>query len=314
MDFPVIICTYNRSINLPTCLGNLVRQEGVDGLEWEVLVVDNNSSDDTRGVVERLGTELPVPIRYTFEPEQGLNHARNRGVKDSHSKYFSFVDDDILVKPDWLASIYRALEDQDADAVGGRIHLDPDIQLPPWVTPEVKGFLGWQDYGEEPFRMDGVLQYPYGGNMAFNRRVVEKIGFFNPKVGRRGKGRKSGELFKGAETDYFHRLAKIDDPRIFYEPAAIVYHQVLPHQLERKYLLTIHYNAGFQKAYYDDQEFGRRLLGVPLFLYPQLARANAKYLRQLATTGPHRAFRQLMTIGHFLGTMGGYRKASRDGA
>ncbi|ALP54075.1 hypothetical protein Tel_13560 [Candidatus Tenderia electrophaga] len=312
MDFTVIICTYNRSGNLPVCLDHLARQEGVEGLDWEVLVVDNNSSDDTRQVVERLAETLPIRIRYSFEAEQGLNNARNHGVNDSGGKYFCYVDDDILVKSDWLAALYEALEQNDADAVGGRIHLDPDIKLPPWVTPEVWGFLGYQDYGEEPFRMDGVVQYPYGGNMSFNRRVVDKIGLFNPKVGRKGQGRKRGELFKGAETDYFHRLAATDDARIFYQPKAIVYHQILPHQLERKYFLTIHYNAGFQKAYYDEKQFGRRLFAVPLFLYPQFARAGGKYLWQLATRGPHRAFRQLMTVGHFLGTMKGYRKAYQE--
>jgi hypothetical protein len=100
--------------------------------------------------------------------------------------------------------------------------------------------------------------------------------------------------------------------QVQYEPGAIVYHQVLPHQLERKYLLTIHYNAGFQKAFYDGTSFRRRILGIPPFIYPQFARATGKYLGQLVTRGPDEAFRQLMTVGHFLGTMAGYRKAYRE--
>lgn len=313
MDFTVIICTYNRSQNLPQCVARLESQERVAGLEWDVLIVDNNSSDDTRDAVERMAAKSPIRIRYAFEPQQGLNHARNHGVRASDGKYFCFVDDDILVRPDWLAALYGALDTNDADAVGGRIHLDPELTLPAWITPEVRGFLGYQDYGEEPFRMDGRSKYPYGGNMAFNRRVVSRIGLFDPKLGRKGHGRKRGELFKGAETDYFHRLAAAGDARIFYAPGAIVYHQVLPHQLEQRYLLTIHYNAGYQKAYYDGEEYRRRLLGVPLFLFPQFARATGKYLAQLLTRGPDNAFRQLMTVGNFIGTMAGYRKASREG-
>ena len=148
--------------------------------------------------------------------------------------------------------------------------------------------------------------------MSINRRVVDRIGMFNPKLGRKGEGRNRSELFKGAETDYFHRLAATGNARIFYEPNAIVYHQVQPHQLQRKYLLTIHYNAGLQKAFYDGTSYPRRLLGVPLFIYPQFARAAGKYLVQLVSRGPARAFRQLMTAGHFLGTMAGYRKAFRE--
>jgi glycosyltransferase involved in cell wall biosynthesis len=312
MDFSVIICTYNRSHNLPNCIDYLARQQGVENFDWEVLIVDNNSSDNTRQVVEDLARKSPLRLRYVFEPQQGLNYARNRGIEESDSRYFCYVDDDILVDPHWLAALYQALETKDADAVGGRIHLDPDIKLPPWITPEVQGFLGYQDYGEEPFMMDGKSQYPYGGNMSINRRVVDRIGMFNPKLGRKGEGRSRNELFKGAETDYFHRLAATGNARIYYEPGAIVYHQVLPHQLERKYLLTIHYNAGFQKAFYDGTPFQRRMLGIPLFIYPQFARATGKYLGQLVTRGPDEAFRQLMTVGHFLGTMAGYRKAYRE--
>jgi len=312
MDFTVIICTYNRSHNLANCIDYLASQQGAEDFEWEVLIVDNNSSDNTRQVVEQLARKSPLRLRYTFEPQQGLNYARNRGIEESDSRYFCYVDDDILVDSNWLAALYQTLDSKDADAVGGRIHLDPEIKLPPWITPDVQGFLGYQDYGEQSFMMDGKSQYPYGGNMSINRRVVDRIGIFNPKLGRKGEGRSRSELFKGAETDYFHRLAATGNARIYYEPGAIVYHQVLPHQLERKYLLTIHYNAGFQKAFYDKSSFRRRMLGIPLFIYPQFARATAKYLRQLISRGPHQAFRQLMTVGHFLGTMAGYRKSYRE--
>ena len=316
MDFTVIICTYNRSSNLASCLGALVEQKGTEGIEWEVLVVDNNSTDDTSEVVAKLSRDLPIRVRYVKEPEQGLNHARNRGISSSTSTYFTFVDDDIRVCPGWLAALYEAFRLNDADAVGGRIHLDPAVKLPPWVVPgtEIAGFLGYQDFGDEPFRMDGRSKYPFGGNMSFNRRVVDRIGVFNPKLGRKGEGRKRGELFKGAETDYFHRLADTGDARIFYEPRAIVYHRVLPHQLQQRYFLTIHFNAGFQKAFYDGKSYERRALGVPLFLYPQVTRATAKYVGQLLTGGPDRAFRQLMTVSHFLGTMSGYRRAQTPSA
>jgi glycosyltransferase involved in cell wall biosynthesis len=313
VDFTVIVCTYNRSHNLDSCLASLAAQEGLEGIDWEVLVVDNNSSDDTPATVERLGRELPIRLRYVREPQQGLNHARNRGVTSSQSAHFTFVDDDIRVGPGWLAALHQAFLQNDADAVGGRIHLDPAIDLPSWIVPgsEIAGFLGYQDFGDRPLRLDGKSRYPFGGNMSFHRRVVARIGLFDPKLGRKGQGRKRGELFKGAETDYFHRLAGTGDARIFYEPRAIVYHRVLPHQLQKRYFLTIHYNAGFQKALYDGRDFQRNVLGIPLFLYPQLTRAVGRYFGLLATRGSDQAFRQLMTVAHFLGTMAGYRNARK---
>jgi glycosyltransferase involved in cell wall biosynthesis len=307
VDFTVIICTYNRSGNLPSCLAALARQEGAGGIDWEALVVDNNSSDETPAVVEKLSRDLPIKVRY---------HARNRGVSSSNGTHFTFVDDDIHVSPRWLAALHDAFGRTDADAIGGRIHLDPSIALPPWVAPgsETSGFLGYQDFGDQSFRMDGKSKYPFGGNMSFHRRVVERIGLFDPKLGRKGEGRKRGELFKGAETDYFHRLAARGDARIFYEPRAIVYHRVQPHQLRQRYFLTIHYNAGYQKAFYDARAFRRRMFGVPLFLYGQLTRAVGRYLGLLVMRGPSLAFRQLMTVGHFLGTMAGYRSARKEAA
>lgn len=293
-----------------TCLGALSRQQGVEGLAWEVLVVDNNSSDDTRKTVERLAGELPINIRYSFEPQQGLNYARNRGAQEAKGEYFCFVDDDIHVSQKWLKALFETLKSNDADAAGGRIHLDDSIELPGWIKPEMYGFLGYQDFGDEPFQMDGMKKYPFGGNMAFHRRVIEKIGLFNPKLGRKGSGQKRSELFKGAETDYFHRLATAGG-RVFYAPEAIVYHQILPFQLTKRYFRTIHYNAGFQKALTDDAAYPRTMLGAPLFLYNQLVRNTWRYLVQLLTKGPDWAFRQQMTAGHFLGMVLGYVQRRR---
>jgi glycosyltransferase involved in cell wall biosynthesis len=312
MDFSVIVCTFNRAGNLPRCLGALARQQGVAQMTWEVLVVDNNSTDDTRAAVARLACELPITVNYAHEKQQGVNYARNTGIRASSGIYFSYVDDDIEVSPQWLSSLYSNFVANDADAVGGRIHLDPNTTLPKWIRDdETKGFLGFQDFGDESFRMDGRRRYPYGGNMAFHRRVVARIGYFNPLLGRKGEGRKRSELFKGAETDYFHRLADSGDVCIRYEPNAIVFHQVQPFQLRKKYFRTIHSNAGYQRAFYDASEFPRTILGVPRYLYTMLLSSMFEYLRQLLVSGPDVAFRQQMTVGHMIGTMLGYHRRTR---
>jgi glycosyltransferase involved in cell wall biosynthesis len=277
-----------------------------------VLVVDNNSSDDTREVVVRLARELPIEIRYAHEPEQGLNYARNSGIRQSRGRLFGYVDDDIEVCPDWLAALHACFVAHDADAVGGRIHLDPATVLPDWIRDdETKGSLGYQDFGDAGFRMDGQRRYPFGGNMSFHRRVVERIGSFNPRLGRKGAGQKRSELFKGAETDYFHRLAASGDARIYYEPRAIVYHQVQAFQLRKTYFRTIHSNAGFQRAFFDDRTFPHTILGVPRYMYAMLLNNVGRYLKQLVTHGPDFAFRQQMNVGHMIGTMLGYHRRAR---
>jgi glycosyltransferase involved in cell wall biosynthesis len=312
MDFTVIICTYNRSNNLPDCFKALEDQQNVEELDWEVLLVDNNSSDDTKEVVMNYANKSMIKIRYVHEKQQGLNYARNLGMREVRGEYFSYVDDDILVNKVWLRSIYDAFINNNADAVGGRIHLDKSIKLPKWILPDMYGFLGYQDLGEVPFQMDGKKNYPFGGNMAFSRKITKKVGLFNPKLGRKGEGKARKELFKGAETDYFHRLSDIENHRIFYAPDAIVYHQIQDFQLEKKYFRTIHFNAGFQKAFFDDTSYNRLIAGVPLFLYGQFFRNAGKYLVQVIQKGSDQAFRQQMTTGNFLGMILGYHKKYKD--
>jgi glycosyltransferase involved in cell wall biosynthesis len=310
MDLSVIICTYNRADMLEGCLECLASQQGVEQLDWEVVVVDNNCTDGTPALVDRLSRRLPIRLRSVREPQQGLNYARNRGVDCTRGTYFAFIDDDILVDAGWLCAIYTALVGHDADAVGGRIHLPQTVVLPSWIAPEMYGFLGFQDFGDNPFLMDGQQRYPFGGNMAFHRRVVQRIGLFNPRLGRRGAGTTRAEVFKGAETDYFHRLAAAGG-RIHYQPLAIVYHRIKPFQLEKRYFRAIHFNAGYQQAYHAESHHGRHVFGMPLFLFPQTLRAASKYLRLLVTVGPDRAFRQQMAVGHFLGMLQGYARRGR---
>ncbi len=316
MDFTVVICTYNRFKNLPMCIEALERQQNADKINWEVLFVDNNSTDKTKATIAELIKKSTLKIRYAFESSQGLNHARNLGIKESKGKYLAYLDDDITVSEKWLNSIYQSLVTNDADATGGRIHLDPAVVLPSWITknPEMYGFLGFQDYGDKALQVDGIKQYPFGGNMAFSRAVVDRIGLFNTKLGRKGEGSKKNELFKGAETDYFHRLSALDGTKIFYAPDAIVYHHILPHQLTKQYFLTIHRNAGYQKAFNDSNEYSRRFLGAPLFIFPQTTRAIGKYVVQMLTEGMDYAFRQRMTIAHFFGTLSGYFNKHRKSA
>ncbi len=312
MDLSVVICTYNRCHNLEACFDHLARQEGVTDLDWEVVLVDNNSSDDTRTVTEAYAARSPLNLRYTFCPEQGLSHARNHGIGEARGERIVFIDDDIRVTPGWLRAIHDTFVEHDCDAVGGRIHLEIPLEdLPRWIRPDMYGFLGYQDFGDEPYRLDGFKEFPFGGNMAIHRRVFERIGRFDTAMGRKGAGTRKEELFKGEETDFFHRLAA-GGGVIWYQPEALVRHKVLPHQLRRRFFLTLHHNAGILKARKDETAYPNTILGIPRFQFWLLARAVGKYLRQTATSGPDAAFRQLMNVVYFLGMIEGYHRRWRN--
>ncbi len=311
MELSVILCTYNRCHNLKPCLAALARQEGVDGVAWEVVVVDNNSTDATRATVESIAAEGPIRIRYTFEGEQGLSAARNRGIQEAAGRYLCFIDDDIEVTPGWLAALYHCFQDFRCDAVGGPIHLHPPRPLPTWIRPDMQGFLGFRDLGAEQRRLDGRHEFPFGGNMAFDRRVVERIGLFDTELGRKGEGRCREELFKGEETDYFLRLAAAGGT-IYYAPGALVFHQVLEHQLHKRFFRALHYNAGILSARRDPERYPRTVAGVPLFLLRQLLRAALRYGWLVARHGPSHAFRQQMNVGYFVGRVVGYARQQRE--
>jgi len=313
VDISVIVCTFNRADNLPECVAHLDRQNDLTGVEWEVVIVDNNSTDDTADVVTDLQSRSAASIRYVFEAEQGLSAARNRGIAETASPYLCFIDDDIRVEPQWLRAVFDGFKERSADAVGGRILVQSAAPVPAWINEDMRGFLGHRDLGNEPHYMDGVTEFPFGGNMALSRRIIEQVGGFDTRMGRKGEGKKRQELFKGEETDYFRRVAAAGG-RLYYVPDATVHHKILPHQLKKQFFRTIHFNAGYQRALLDEVRYPRCVFHIPLFLFRQTGTAAARYVSQLITKGPSSAFRQQMNVGYFFGMMMGYARRPRGSA
>lgn len=307
MDISIIICTYNRSENLKDCFDCLASQEITDNFSWEVVLVDNNSSDDTKQFVGDYAKQCGFTLRYSFESKQGLSHARNHGINDSNGDILIFIDDDIRVCVNWLQSIYTTFKAHQCDAVGGRIHIESPAKLPKWIKPDMYGFLGYQDFGSDPHPMDGYIESPFGGNMAIRRSAFDKIGLFDTELGRKGTGLKKEELFKGEETDLFHRLADAGG-KLYYQPDALVLHKILAHQLKPGFFLTLHNNAGILQASKDQNEYRRTFAGIPLFIFPQFVQSIGKYLQLLFTKGLYSSFRQLMNVAYFWGMMCGFYK------
>ena len=181
----VVICTYNRCSDLAAALDAVLRQDGAP--PYEVLLVDNNSTDGTRALVSALLPEHPH-LRYLFEPVQGLPVARNTGIRAAGAPIIAFTDDDILVGRDWVASVARAFEQHpEADIIGGRvIPRWPATGLPAWFTPQQLAPLAVQDKGEQPVILSRENAAPclIGANFSFRRSAFEKAGLFDPEFTR----------------------------------------------------------------------------------------------------------------------------------
>ncbi len=271
MDISVVICTYNRSRHLNNILNSLVEQEVSEELLWEIVVIDNNSVDDTKDVVKGFELKTPIPVKYFTEEKQGLSHARNRGIVESKGKYVAFTDDDAIAGKNWVASLHQGLVKYGCECVGGKIFLKTDKELPGWLSKELWGFLGYLDYGDEEINFDNV-RYPFGGNMVFARDFFAKTGYFNPNYGRTGN-----KDFGGDEYELFTRFLA-SGGKGMYIPAAIVYHVIGPEKLQKQYFRKLHFRAGEQKALNESVEYKRTVYGIPLFIFPQLFRSTVKYI------------------------------------
>lgn len=134
MRISVILCTYNRAQSLVNALESVATQTLPESVEWEVLVVDNNSRDQTRDVVEDFCRRHTPRFRYVFEPNQGLCYARNSGVREARGDVLAFVDDDVTVEPGWLDNLTAPLRNGEWAGSGG-------MTLPPEIFTPLVGWL-----------------------------------------------------------------------------------------------------------------------------------------------------------------------------
>ena len=184
LKISVVICTYNRSESLKRTLTSVGEMTGMEPGVWELLIVDNNSNDDTRVVVEKFIGTLKVDCRYVFEAKPGLSNARNRGIREARGESIAFTDDDVLVDPDWLRNVLGEFENADVACIGGKI-------LPIWEKPCPKclqghllNFLSLQDLGEEKIKLAKPLIW--GANLAIRSAMFRKYGVFDARLGHSG--------------------------------------------------------------------------------------------------------------------------------
>ncbi len=235
----VILCTYNRSQSLAMAMESVAASVIPDAVEWEVLVVDNNSTDQTREVVEGFCRRLPSRFRYMLEPKQGKSNALNSGIRAATGHLLAFMDDDVIVEPTWLVNLTTPLYNGDWSGTGGRILSQEIIEAPPWLAMEgprsLSGMLALFDLGDK----SGELNCPpFGTNMAFKKALFDKYGDFRTDM-----GPCPGSEIRNEDTEFGRRVLAAGE-RLWYEPSAIVYHAVPKSRLTKKYLLRFWFDHG----------------------------------------------------------------------
>lgn len=299
MDASVVVCTYNRHESLAETLDAIALQRVPDGFAWELTVVDNNSRDATRETVERFIASHPgLKVSYLFEGQQGLSHARNRGIAAATGEYLVFTDDDVLPAADWLATLVQGMREHDCAAAGGMIEPLWLAPPPPWLTERFHGFLAVRTDSEGPKEVRTEEAMPFGASLAFRRSVFAQVGVFDPRLGRKGQ-----VLAGGEEIDVLMRVVR-HGGRVMYFPNARVRHKVEAFRLSKRYFRRWRYQCSRNEAS-SLPASGRRIGGVPLYLLPQLMRAAWKAAVMRVTAPADAAFRQEMIVWHFLGLISG---------
>ncbi len=171
----VILCTYNRGKDLCRALESLAAQRLPAFVNWEILVVDNGSSDNTREIVEAYCARYPGRFRYVLEPHPGKSYALNTGISKSQGEILAFTDDDATFAPDWLYNLTSSLHDGQWAGAGGRTLPSQPFTPPRWLS--LKGAFDMSgivaatfDKGDQPVHLDDA---PYGVNMAFRKKVFD---------------------------------------------------------------------------------------------------------------------------------------------
>ena len=242
LDFTVAIPTYNGANRLPLVLEKLRSQINTENISWEVIIVDNNSSDNTSKIVQDYQSRFSefVSIRYLFEPQQGAAFARLKAIKEAKGTYIGFLDDDVLPDKNWIYAAYSFCQAHpQAGAVGGQIHGDFEVEPPPEYK-RVYPFLSIREHGSKPRLFEpNKLNLPTTASLVVSKKVWnESFPEHLTLSGRVGSSMVASEDYE--LLLYIHK----NGWEIWYNPNMESYHKIPAHRLERGYLLSLGRSCG----------------------------------------------------------------------
>ena len=300
MDISIVISTYNRCELLEGALAALLSQTPAD-VSYEILVVDNNSTDQTRPFVEGRAKQNPEKLKYVFEPKQGLSYGRNTGIGAAKAPIIAFTDDDVRVAADWVWRIKTGFEgNPDIDFLGGRVVPRWPAEPPPWLTTANWSPLALLDYGDQPFYVDSGKQLCLiGANFAFRRRAFEKVGLFKTDF-----QRVKGGIGSLEDHEILLRLWRVGS-RGLYLPELVATAEIEPDRMTKQYHRKWHTSHGrFYAALHSDEversNLGN-LFGVPAHLYRQVLSDLAGWLGARIRRQPVEAFKRELGLRYFSG-------------
>ena len=225
ISLSVVICTYNKADILFGALKSLCDQTASKD-KYEVIVVYNASSDNTEEVSR--GYHDYLHIVYTFEPREGLSYARNRAIDIAQAEYIEYIDDDIRVSRDWVATALSIVKEINPDILGGPYFPIYDCKKPKWFLDKY-ATMTWGPYARYLYSDE----YPHGGNIIIKKKLLKNLGGFNQLF-----GMKPGRLEYGEETEFVKRARNlIPSIKIYYSPNLTTYHLIRKEKMALLWLI-----------------------------------------------------------------------------
>ena len=300
-DVSVVISTRDRAEPLGHCLRALVNSRAT--VSFEVIVVDNGSSDATRAVVESHHLDGAMPLHYVWEPRPGVSYGRNAGIVHARGAIIAFTDDDIQVSADWVQQVHRVLDEHpEIDCVGGPVLPLWSAPPPEWLDSRHWSPLSVTDYGSSPFQIDaGHPRCLLTSNLAIRRPVFDRIGVFSPE-------------FPRAQDHELQVRFWLSGGRALYSPALVVHTAVPSDRMRVAYHRLWHSRNGRMCARMKLRERtapdgslrspasrGRLVCGIPAFLWRELAGALFDWVVSLPSRDRGGRLEKEMELRHLIG-------------
>ena len=222
MDVAVVLCTYNRAQHLRTAVESLLPQQTDGKFDFEILIADDASTDDTEDVVRSLAANSSVPIRYFQGSGKGQAPTTNAALRQVEAEWVAFFDDDQLADPRWLAHMVAVARQTGCQCVGSARRLLFEGAQPPKLGRTFRELLGEHLPYPQACRYTGKL-FPQGGCSLISREALEKVGYFE-----------EGLPYGGYDTDLF-RAARTAGYESWYAPEALVHHRIPAYRVKESY-------------------------------------------------------------------------------